>query len=314
MNPTLTVSTHAIAKHFGSVPAVDGVDMAVTGGVVGLLGPNGAGKTTLLRMLATVLAPDSGHARLLGLDPARAGDRLGIRRQLGYLPQEPGLYPGFSAFDLVDYVAVLKEMSDREARRHETRRVLDLVGLSDVMHRRIRTLSGGTRHRVALAAALLGSPPLLLMDEPAAGLDPEHRLRLRSILSEAGTRGTVIVATHHTAEAAALCQQVIVMLDGRLCFVGPPAALAALAEAQVWVDDTPPSIDHPGRVQSWVTSEGRIRNIGEPPPGADLVEPTIDDGYLLLTNRHTTSRSSGRRRATVVRRLGRRLATITGGR
>jgi ABC-2 type transport system ATP-binding protein len=230
MIPEPTVSTHAIAKHFGSVPAVDGVDMAVTGGVVGLLGPNGAGKTTLLRMLATVLAPDSGHLRLLGLDPARAGDRLGIRRQLGYLPQEPGLYPGFSAFDLVDYVAVLKEMSDRDARRDETRRVLELVGLSDVMHRRIRTLSGGTRHRVALAAALLGSPALLLMDEPAAGLDPEHRLRLRSILSEAGTRGTVILATHHTAEAAALCQQVMVMLDGRLCFVGSPASLAALAE------------------------------------------------------------------------------------
>jgi ABC-2 type transport system ATP-binding protein len=314
MNPTLTISTHAIAKHFGSVGAVDGVDMAVTGGVVGLLGPNGAGKTTLLRMLATVLAPDSGHMQVLGLDPARSGDRLGIRRQLGYLPQEPGLYPGFSAFDLVDYVAVLKEMSDRDTRRAETRRVLDLVGLSDVMHRRIRTLSGGTRHRVALAAALLGSPPLLLMDEPAAGLDPEHRLRLRSILSEAGTRGTVIVATHHTAEAAALCQQVMVMLDGRLCFVGSPAALAALGENQVWVDDTPTSVDLPGRVQSWVTSEGRTRNIGEPPAGADLVDPSIDDGYLLLTSRHATSRPAGRRRVTMVRRLGRRLATITGGR
>jgi ABC-2 type transport system ATP-binding protein len=282
--------------------------------VVGVLGPNGAGKTTLLRMLATVLAPDSGQMRLLGLDPARAGERLTIRRQLGYLPQEPGLYPGFSAFDLIDYVAVLKEMSDREARRDETRRVLELVGLSDVMHRRIRTLSGGTRHRVALAAALLGSPPLLLMDEPADGLDPEHRLHLRSILSEAGSRGTVIVATHHTAEAAALCQQVMVMLDGRLCFIGSPTALAAQAENQVWVDDIPPSVDRPGRVQSWITSEGRIRNIGEPPAGADLVEPSIDDGYLLLTNRHAASRPAGRPRATVVRRLGRRLTAITGGR
>src|SRR5829696_4343567 len=229
----LTVSTHALAKHFGGTPAVDGVDMAVVGGVVGLLGPNGAGKTTLLRMLATVLVPDRGDTRLLGLDPARPGDRLGIRRQLGYLPQEPGLYPGFSAFDLVDYVAVLKEMSDRNARRDEVRRVLDLVGLSDDMHRRIRTLSGGTRHRVALAASLLGSPRLLLMDEPAAGLDPEHRLQLRSILSE----------------AAALCQQVMVLLGGRVCFTGPPAGLAALAQDKVWVDDTPVSVDRAGRVQ-----------------------------------------------------------------
>ena len=150
-----------------------------TGDRIGLVGRNGAGKTTLTKILAGEGLPASGTVTNSGT--------------LGYLPQEPGLYPGFSAFDLVDYVAVLKEMSDRDTRRDETRRVLDLVGLSDVMHRRIRTLSGGTRHRVALAAALLGSPPLLLMDEPAAGLDPEHRLRLRSMLSDAGTRGTVIV-------------------------------------------------------------------------------------------------------------------------
>jgi ABC-2 type transport system ATP-binding protein len=312
MNPT--VSTHALAKHFGGTAAVDGIDMAVGGGVVGLLGPNGAGKTTLLRMLATVLAPDGGDRRLLGLDPARPADRLDIRRQLGYLPQEPGLYQGFSAFDLVDYVAVLKEMSDRETRRDEVRRVLDLVGLSDVMHRRIRTLSGGTRHRVALAASLLGSPQLLLMDEPAAGLDPEHRLQLRSILSTAGTRGTVIVATHHTAEAAALCQQVIVMLGGRVCFTGPPAGLADLAAGQVWVDDIPPSVDCPGRVQSWVTTDGRIRNIGEPPASADLVDPNIDDGYLLLTNHHGTPNPADRSRASLGRRLGRRLTSIGGGR
>jgi ABC-2 type transport system ATP-binding protein len=312
VNPT--VSTQALTRHFGGRTAVDGVDMAVGGGVVGLLGPNGAGKTTLLRMLATVLAPDSGDRRLLGLDPALPADRLDIRRQLGYLPQEPGLYQGFSAFDLVDYVAVLKEMGDRDARRDEVRRTLDLVGLGDVMHRRIRTLSGGTRHRVALAASLLGSPRLLLMDEPAAGLDPEHRLQLRSILSEAGARGTVIVATHHTAEAAALCQQVIVMLGGRVSFMGPPAGLAALATGQVWVDDIPPSVDRPGRVQSWVTSDGRIRNIGEPPAGADLVGPNIDDGYLLLTNRPGTSNPAGRSRATLRRRLGRRLTSIGGGR
>jgi ABC-2 type transport system ATP-binding protein len=309
---TPTVSTAAIAKNFGSTPAVDGVDMALTGGVVGLLGPNGAGKTTLMRMLATVLAPDRGAMRIFGLDPARPSERLAIRRRLGYLPQEPGLYRGFSAFDLVDYVAVLKEMSDRNARRDEVRRVLELVGVSDVMHRRIRTLSGGTRHRVALAASLLGSPPLLLMDEPAGGLDPEHRLQLRSILSEAGARGTVIVATHHTTEAAALCHQVIVMLSGRVCFTGTPAALAALARDRVWVDDTPPSVDRPGRVQSWVTSDGRIRNIGRPPAGAELVEPSIDDGYLLLTSRQATSGSTGPPRTTIGRRLGRRLASIAG--
>jgi ABC-2 type transport system ATP-binding protein len=105
---------------------------------------------------------------------------------------------------------------------------------------------------------------------------------------------------------------VMVMLDGRVCFTGPPADLAALATDRVWVDDTATTVDRPGRVQSWVTSEGRIRNIGEPPAGSDLVDPSIDDGYLLLTNRHGTSRPTGRSRATLGRRLGRRLASIGG--
>jgi ABC-2 type transport system ATP-binding protein len=233
-------------------------------------------------MLATVLAPDDGSVRLFGLDPGRADERLGIRRRLGYLPQEPGLYQGFTAFDLVDYVAVLKEMTDRAARRDEVRRVLGLVGVTDVMHKKIRTLSGGTRQRVALAAALLGDPDLLVLDEPAAGLDPEHRLQLRSVLSAAGSDGTVIVSTHQTDEAAAFCRQVVVMLAGRIRFVGSPADLAAVAAGRVWVDDA--RHDDPASVQSWITSEGHVRHVGDPPPGADLVAPTIDDGYLLLTH------------------------------
>ena len=151
--------------------------------MIGLLGPNGAGKTTLLRMIATVLAPDAGDLRLLGLDPANADERLEIRRRLGYLPQSPGLYPGFTPFDLVDYVAVLKEHTDRAWRREETRRVLESVGLQDVMHKKIRALSGGMKQRVALAAAMIGGPDLLVLDEPATGLDPDQRLQLRSLLS-----------------------------------------------------------------------------------------------------------------------------------
>lgn len=277
---TPTVEFHGLTKRFGSVQAVDDVSDTFEHGVVGLLGPNGAGKSTLLRMIASVLTPDSGTLRVLGRDPHRPADRLEIRRRLGFLPQQPGLYNGFSVFDLVDYVAVLKEVTDRSARRTEVRRVLASVGLTEVMDRKIKALSGGTRQRVGLAAALLGSPPLLVLDEPAAGLDPDERLRLRSVLSDAGASGTAIVSTHQTSEVSAYCQRVLVLTHGRIRFSGTPDELTGLATGRVWADDQA----DPRALRSWITPDGAVHNIGDPPAGAQVVTPTLDDGYLLLTN------------------------------
>jgi ABC-2 type transport system ATP-binding protein len=278
---TDVIVTSGLVKRFGNVTAVAGVDLRVPAGVrFGLLGPNGSGKSTLLQMLATVLKPDRGSITIDGRDPASSSDRIEIRRRLGYLPQDPGLYPNFTAFDLVDYVAVLKEMTDRTTRREEVRRVLAQVDLTAVMHRRIRTLSGGMRQRVALAAALLGAPSLLLLDEPSNGLDPDQRIGLRTTLSAAGRHGTVLVSTHQTSEVAAFCQQVIVLLSGRVRYVGTPHQLARTAEGRVWFDEG----THPGAIQSWTDAAGRTRCIGDPPAGSELAEPTIDDGYLLLTN------------------------------
>src|SRR5437016_1885846 len=159
------VRVHQVRKRFGGAMALDGVSFDAAAGITGLLGPNGAGKTTLLRILATVMAPDAGEVRVGGLNPARPMDRLEIRRSLGYMPQEPGFHRGFTAFDFVDYVAILKEMTDRRARHDEVRRVLGAVGLGSVSGKRIRALSGGMRRRVALAQSLLGRPSLLLLDE-----------------------------------------------------------------------------------------------------------------------------------------------------
>ena len=274
------IAVSDVTKRFRSTVAVDGLTLTANAGVIGLLGPNGAGKTTLLRMLATVLAPDNGRVQLFGLDPSQRGDRLEIRRRLGYLPQHAGLYSGFSGFDLVDYVAVLKEWNDRGRRHDEVRRVLEAVGMTADMHRRIRAMSGGMQRRVAIAAALLGSPELLVLDEPSAGLDPEQRLRLRGVLSAAGRDGCVVVSTHLTDEVAAFCNRVVVIDHGTIRFDGEPQELAMVASGRVWLD----SESTPGAVHSWFTPDGTLRSLGTPPTGAQLVAPTLDDGYLLLTH------------------------------
>ncbi|MEU0477886.1 ABC transporter ATP-binding protein [Streptosporangium sp. NPDC006013] len=263
-----------LVKAYGRSRALDGLTFTAGKGVTGLLGPNGAGKTTLIRMLATVLAPDEGELRLLGRDPA--GDRLEIRRRLGYLPQEPGYQRGFTVFEFVDYVAILKEMVERRTRHDEVRRVIEEVGLTSVSGKRIRTLSGGMRRRLGIAQTLLGDPELILLDEPTAGLDPEQRLRFRELISHIGQDRAVVLSTHQTEDVAALCNRVVVLKAGRCEFEGTPEEIRALAEGRVWF-----SSERSG-VLSWRTGDGLFRNIGPAPEGARLAEPTVEDGYLLL--------------------------------
>jgi ABC-2 type transport system ATP-binding protein len=273
-----TVEITDVHKRFGRTTALAGLSFDAPAGITGLLGPNGAGKTTLLRMAATVLAPDSGEIRLMGWRPSVSEERLSIRRRLGYMPQEPGFHRSFTAFEFVDYLAILKEMTDRRARHDEVRRVLALVGLESVMSRKIRALSGGMRRRVALAQALLGDPDILVLDEPTAGLDPEQRLRFREIVSERAGDRTVLLSTHQTEDVAALCPRVVVMLDGSALFEGTPKELTNVAAGRVWLA----SERSPSARLSWRNPDGAHRNIGDAPDAADLVTPTLEDGYLLL--------------------------------
>jgi len=290
-----TVTLRSVRQRFGKTTALDDVSLDLDPGITGLLGPNGAGKTTLLRLVATVLGAEQGQVRLLDRDPSDGIQRTAIRRRLGYLPQEPGFHRQFTAFEFVDYVAILKEWTQRKARHAEVRRVLDTVGLSDVSGKRIKALSGGMRRRVALAQALLGDPALLVLDEPTAGLDPEQRLRFRELIStHGGSRQkdgrssddteptdpgrTVVLSTHQTEDVVALCGRVVVLDAGRVRFSGTPAELAGRAAGRVWAAGERSA----GARLAWRTGDGRHRCVGDPPAGAELVDPTLEDGYLLL--------------------------------
>ena len=283
---SVTVSRARVA--FGRTVALDGVDLFAAGGVVALLGPNGAGKSTLLRCLATARALDGGTLTVDGLDPTAPAQRTEIRRRLGYLPQRPAFSPPSRVVDVVDYLAICKGLHDERRRNVEVRRVLAAVGLADLAGARVRTLSGGTLQRLALAQALLGRPSLLVLDEPATGLDPEQRLVLRSLLSHEGERATVVISTHLTDEAAAFSQRVVVLDAGRVRFAGTPAELASTATGRVWTSPVAPpehTAEHAGGdpVQlAWRTPEGSWRCLGGAPPAAAAVSPTLEDAYLLM--------------------------------
>ncbi len=233
----VAVRVDGLSRRYGDIRALDAVDLTLDRGITGLLGPNGAGKTTLLSILATVNEPDAGDVSIFGLDPKDQAERVQIRRQLGFLPQELGYHRHFTVAGFLDYVAILKEIVDRRRRAEEVARVLATVGMERFGGRRISTLSGGFRQRLAIAQALLGSPELLILDEPTAGLDTEQRLRFRELLSNLPGDPVIVLSTHQADDIAAICPRVVVVLDGRIAFTGTPAALAGTAAGHVWTAD-----------------------------------------------------------------------------
>jgi ABC-2 type transport system ATP-binding protein len=202
-----------------------------------------------------------------------------IRRRLGYLPQELGYHRHFTVAAFLDYVAILKEITDRRRRAEEVARVLAAVGLERRARTRIRALSGGMRQRLGIAQALLGQPDLLVLDEPTAGLDPEQRLRFRELLSDLPGDPVIVLSTHQADDIAAICPKVLVLLQGQVHFAGTPAELAATAAGRVWAADERNTRAH----LSWRGGDNRWRHVGDDPPaGAELVAPTVEDGYLLV--------------------------------
>jgi len=286
MPPEPALEVRDLRKSFGRIEAVAGVSFRVAAGeIVGFLGPNGAGKTTTLRILAGIFPPTSGEVRVAGHDVMR--EPLACRRAVGYFPEYAPFYPDLSVRAYLDFVARLKRIP-RRARADVIGRALAACALETVAHRRVGTLSKGYRQRVGLAQALLGDPPILILDEPTIGLDPGQVVEMRELLG--GLRGarTVFFSSHVIAEVAALCERVIVVAHGRLVAEGSPAELRERLHrrrrAVLRVDGPPAEV---------AAALGAV-------PGVLAVEPTAD-GFMLEGEDHAAlARAAG----DVVRRHG----------
>ncbi len=276
---------HVTHEYPGPVRALNNLSFQIGQGVFGLLGPNGAGKTTLLRILATLLPPTAGAVRLGPYVTSRRQDQWLIRACLGYIPQDTPLYSHLTGQEFLAYMAAVKRLGSAQRRREAVADAVRHTSLTDVIHRRIHTYSGGMKRRVALAQALLGTPQVVIADEPMAGLDPRERIRFRTLIGELGQQCLVLVSSHIVEDLAYMCDAMGVLQAGQLRFQGTPSDLVAAAQGRVWTLDG----ELPAPEDSLVVSQGRPglphRLLGHqsPHPRATSAAPTAEDGYLWLT-------------------------------
>ncbi|MEO7252340.1 MAG: ABC transporter ATP-binding protein [Arenimonas sp.] len=232
------LTIRSLSKTYSNgVRALDNVNLDIPRGMFGLLGPNGAGKSSLMRTLATLQEADSGSVEFDNDDGSKLDvlrDKDALRRQLGYLPQDFGVYPKVSAEELLEHFAVLKGLVERKPRREVVDALLQQVNLWDARKRKLGTFSGGMRQRFGIAQALLGKPRLVIVDEPTAGLDPEERNRFLNLLAEIGENVAVILSTHIVEDVTDLCPRMAIMNKGKVLLTGEPTAAIAELENQVW--------------------------------------------------------------------------------
>jgi ABC-type multidrug transport system ATPase subunit len=222
-----------ISKTYASgVRALDHISLTIGNGMFGLLGPNGAGKSSLMRTLASLQTPDSGQVLFDGKDIHQHAQTL--RSQLGYLPQDFGVYPKISAYDLLNHLAILKGVANKQVRKEQVLALLEQTNLYEVRKRSVSTFSGGMRQRFGIAQALLGNPQLIIADEPTAGLDPLERNRFHDLLSEIGQQVVVILSTHIVEDVKDLCTEMAILAGGKLVLQGKPGLLTEKLKGQVW--------------------------------------------------------------------------------
>jgi len=282
----------------GGIQALSGVDLEILPGVFGLLGPNGAGKTTLMKILATLLEPDSGAAEMNGID--LINDKHGTRRMLGYLPQEFGFYPSFTAEQMLNYFAKLNGVMDRKERARLVDALLDRVNLSEARKQRLGGFSGGMRQRLGIAQALIGEPQLIIVDEPTAGLDPEERNRFHNLLAEtASENAVVILSTHIVSDVSSLCSQMAVIRQGAILASCTPQQAIDQLKDSVWEATVPREQVAAFKSRYQVISSqmfgdrARLRVISKGErPGEEFTPatPALEDYYFELVNQRERAR------------------------
>lgn len=218
-----------LSKQYNNKIAVDRISLKLQKGVYGLLGANGAGKTTLIRMICGVLKPTSGTISFDGTD---VGEEA-YRDVLGYLPQDFGYYPEFSAVDFMYYMASLKGLTKVQARA-KTRELLEIVSLTEVAKKKIRTFSGGMKQRLGIAQTMLNNPKILVLDEPTAGLDPKERVRFRNLISQLGKDRIVLLSTHIVSDVEHIADTILIMKNGQMLHCGSLENIMGVIDGKVF--------------------------------------------------------------------------------
>jgi ABC-2 type transport system ATP-binding protein len=290
------------------VQALKHVTLTIPAGMYGLLGPNGAGKSTLMRILATLQEPDAGSVRLgaasdpgPGIDVLKEKDE--VRKTLGYLPQEFGVYPNVSAEHLLDHFAVLKGIGDRRGRREIVEALLKQVNLWEVRRQKLGGYSGGMRQRFGVAAALLGNPKLMIVDEPTAGLDPAERVRFLNLLSELGESSVVLLSTHIVEDVSELCTRMAIIDEGRILLEAEPLRAIEELRGRIWrrviAKSELPVVEREHTVISTKLLAGRtiahVYSDTQPGPAFEASEPDLEDVYFsaMKKNAHLRHGSGG---------------------
>ena len=283
-----------LTKTYSSgVQALRGVSLDLPAGVFGLLGPNGSGKTTLMKIVATLLEPDSGTVEMNGADLLTRKDHT--RRMLGYLPQDFGLYPTLTAWQMLDYLAKLKGVTDKKERHALIDVLLDRVNLSSERTQRLGGFSGGMRQRLGIAQALIGEPQLIIVDEPTAGLDPEERVRFHNLISETASENTVVIlSTHIVSDVSNVCSSMAIIRQGKILSACSPRQAVDQLKGSVWEGSVPREQLSAFKSQFNVISsrnfdgQARVRVIskGQRPSG-EFTEatPLLEDYYFDFVNR-----------------------------